>query len=107
MAAADNTVYQGIPVLAKLAASQKIPLFVTDPLQAEKGAAIGFGANYDQWGYQSGLKAVEILKGRLPAGNKIEPILKYDLIINKKSCEEQGLAVPPTVAARAARILNQ
>jgi len=56
VAAADNTVYLGLQVLSKLASEQKIPLFVSDPLQAEKGAAIGFGANYDQWGYQSGIK---------------------------------------------------
>lgn len=106
VASADNTVYLGLPVLAKLASGQKIPLFVTDPLQAEKGAAIGFGANYDQWGYQTGLKAVEILKGRASSGNPIEPILNYDLIINLKACADQGLIVPQTVTGRATRIIN-
>ena len=61
VAAADNTVYMALPVLAKLASEQKIPLFVTDPMQTEKGAAIGLGVNYDHWGYMAGLKAVEIL----------------------------------------------
>jgi len=106
VASADNTVYLGLPVLAKLASGQKIPLFVTDPLQAEKGAAIGFGANYDQWGYQTGLKAVEILKGRASSGNPIEPILNYDLIINLKACADQGLLVPGKVTGRATRIIN-
>lgn len=104
--AADNTVYLGLQVLAKMASEQKIPLFVTDPLQAEKGAAIGFGANYDQWGYQSGLKAVEILKGRTSAANKIEPIVAYDLIINTKACSEQGLIINEKVKNKATRILE-
>ncbi|MEI6436738.1 MAG: ABC transporter substrate-binding protein [Bacteroidales bacterium] len=103
---ADNTVYLGLPVLAKLASGQKIPLFVTDPLQAEKGAAIGFGANYDQWGYQAGLKAVEILKGRVSSNPNIEPIIKYDLIINRKACSDQGLVVPETLTTRATRIIK-
>jgi putative ABC transport system substrate-binding protein len=103
---ADNTVYLGLPVLAKLASDQKIPLFVTEPLQVEKGACIGFGANFEQWGYQSGLKAVEILKGRVSAGNRIEPIIKYDLIINRKACAEQGLQVPDSLTSRATRIIN-
>ena len=103
--AADNTVYLGLSVLAKLAATAKIPLFVSDPLQAEKGAAFGFGVNYEQWGYLSGLKAVEILKGRKPA-NRIVPIEKYDLIINQKTCTELGLQVPEKVAGRATRIIN-
>jgi len=106
VASADNTVYLGLPVLAKLASGQKIPLFVTDPLQAEKGAAIGLGANYDQWGYQAGLIAVEILKGRTSSGNRIEPILNYNLIINRKACAEQGLLVPEKVIGRATRIIN-
>jgi putative ABC transport system substrate-binding protein len=106
VAAADNTVYLGLPVLAKLAVERKIPLFVTDPLQAEKGAAVGLGVNYDNWGYQAGLKAVEILKGRIPAFNKIEPILKYDLIINRKACSDQGIVIPEPVIVKATRTIN-
>jgi len=104
--AADNTVYMGLPVLAKLASDQKIPLFVTDPIQAEKGAAIGFGVNYDQWGYQAGLKAVELLKGRIASAKKIAPIVKYDLIINRKACNEQALSLSEKVIGRATRIIN-
>jgi putative ABC transport system substrate-binding protein len=106
VAAADNTVYLGLPVLAKLAVERKIPLFVTDPLQAEKGAAVGLGVNYDNWGYQAGLKAVEILKGRVPVFNKIEPILKYDLIINRKACSDQGIVIPEPVIVKATRTIN-
>jgi putative ABC transport system substrate-binding protein len=103
---ADNTVYLGLPILAGLASRQKIPLFVTEPLQAEKGACIGYGVNFDEWGYQAGLKAVEILKGRISAINRIEPITGYDLIINRKACTEQGLLVPEGVTAKAGRIIN-
>jgi len=105
VAAADNTVYLGLPVLAKLAKEHKIPLFVTDPLQAEKGAAIGYGPGYYQWGYQAGLKAVEILKGRSPAQNRIDPIFNYDLIINRRACTEQGLVVPEAVTKCANKII--
>jgi putative ABC transport system substrate-binding protein len=104
--ASDNTLYLGLPVLAKVAAEQHIPLFVTDPSYAEKGAAVGFGVNYGQWGYQSGLKAVEILKGRATSPNRIEPIHKNDLIINLKACADQGLTIPEAVTGRATRIIN-
>ena len=106
VAAADNTIYMGLSVLAKVAADHKIPLFVTDPLQAEKGAAIGLGVNYDQWGYLAGLKAVEILKGRTPTQKKIEPILKYDLIINQKAAAQQGFSIPEKVIGKANKIIN-
>jgi putative ABC transport system substrate-binding protein len=106
VAAADNTVYLGLPILAKLASEQHIPLFVTDPLQTDKGAAIGYGVSYDQWGYQAGLKAVEILKGRTSSMNRIEPILNYNLSLNRKACAEQGLLIPDSLITSATRIIN-
>jgi len=102
--AADNTVYMGLNVLGKMASESKIPLFVTDPHQAEKGAAIGMGVNYKKWGYRSGLKAVEILKGRT-IQQHIDPITETELIINKKACETQGLVLPQSVIDKATRII--
>jgi len=64
IAAADNTVYMGLNALARVADESRVPLFVTDPHQAKKGAAIGMGVNYQRWGYLSGQKAAEILKGQ-------------------------------------------
>jgi putative ABC transport system substrate-binding protein len=106
LVAADNTVYLGVPLLAKIAGEQKIPFFVTDALQTEKGAAVGFGVNYGKWGYLSGLKAVEVLKGRSTSGSRIEPIRVYDLIINRQACADQGLVLPESVLQRASRIIN-
>jgi putative ABC transport system substrate-binding protein len=101
--AADNTVYSGLNVLAKIAAESKIPLFVTDPQQAKKGAAVGVGVNYSKWGYLSGLKAVELLKGRT-IEHKIEAITETELLINRKACENQGLVIPKSLQDRATLI---
>jgi putative ABC transport system substrate-binding protein len=103
--AADNTVYMGLGVLAKMADESKIPLFVTDPLQVAKGAAIGMGVNYERWGYLSGLKAVDVLRGRA-IQEPIEPITEIDLIINKKACDAQGLVLPQSLLDKATTILK-
>jgi putative ABC transport system substrate-binding protein len=104
---ADNTVYLGVGVIAKVAATEKIPLFVTDPMQSAKGAAVGFGVDYHQWGYQSGLKAIEILKGREGFKPNIEAIEKYQLVVNLEACREQGLTVPESVLRRAYKVIGQ
>ena len=103
---ADNTVYLGLNVLAKAASESKIPLFVNDPHQAEKGAAIGMGVNYAHWGYVSGLKAVELLKGRSVL-NKIEPLIDMEILINQKACNAQGLIVPASVLERATKFIKE
>ncbi len=104
IAAADNTVYMGLNTLAKIAAESKTPLFVTDPHQAKKGASIGMGVNYQRWGYLSGLKAAEILRGRSVAV-KIEPITDIELLINTKASEAQGLVVPQSIRDKATTIM--
>lgn len=103
--AADNTVYMGLSALAKVASESRIPLFVTDPLRAKKGAAIGMGVNYQRWGYLSGLKAAEILKGH-EVKEKIEPINETELLINTKACEAQGLVVSQSLRDRATNIMR-
>jgi putative ABC transport system substrate-binding protein len=70
-----------------------------------KNAAIGLGVNYHKWGYFSGLKAVDILKGQ-NVTNPIEPITETELIINKKACAEQGLIVPQSLVDRATNLLE-
>ena len=103
--AADNTLFLGLNALAKEAEKQKIPIFVSEPLQTQKGASVGYGVDYDNWGYQSGLKAVEILKGRSLQPPRISPIESYQLMINLQAAQAQGLTVPVTVLERAERKL--
>ncbi len=92
--AADNTVYLGLNALARVASESEIPLFVTDSYQAQKGAAIGMGIDYEEWGYLSGTKAIKLLK-KQPVKTKIEPITKIHVYINEEACEEQNITVPP------------
>ncbi len=98
---ADNTLYLGLNALAKEAEKHKIPIFVSDPLQTQKGASVGYGVDYDFWGYQSGLKAVEILKGGSLQQPRISPIENYQLIVNPKAARLQGLTLPEAVLKRA------
>ncbi|MCB9015077.1 MAG: ABC transporter substrate-binding protein [Lentimicrobiaceae bacterium] len=107
LVAADNTVYLGLPVLAKLASEKQIPLFASDPRQVEKGAAVGFGVNYDQWGYQSGIKAVELLNQHSYSIEQITPIVNYELVINQLASSKQGLAIPDEIKERAHLIINE
>jgi putative tryptophan/tyrosine transport system substrate-binding protein len=104
IAAADNTVYLGLNSLAKVAEERKIPLFVTDPIQVEKGAAIGLGVNYERWGYLSGLKAIDLLRGRT-VRDKIEAITERELIVNMIAAEKQGLMVTPEIVEIATTVI--
>lgn len=103
---ADNAAYQGIPALATIAKRFKKPIFVTDPSNVATGAAIGFGVNYEEWGRASGELLAKILKNEKISVGKINPITKYELIINNKAIQEQGLIVPDEVIKKANKIIN-
>jgi putative ABC transport system substrate-binding protein len=99
--AADNTVYLGLESIANYASEKKIPLFVSDPFQAKKGAAIGYGVNYEVWGRTSGEIAAKILKDGDNYVSEISTLDYYQLVINQSAAKSQGLYIPENIIERA------
>jgi putative ABC transport system substrate-binding protein len=105
--AADNVVNLGQGLLGKICNEKGIPLIASEPMNAEKGAAIGYGVNYTSWGYQSGLKAIDLLRGNvIPAEEKIEPLKDLMLLVNKTVLKKQNLVIPDSILKKAYKIIE-
>lgn len=104
--AADNTVYLAMDALAKVANSQKIPLFVTEPSQVERGACAGMGIDFKEWGRESGKIAAAIIKGENPANIPIKALQHKILYLNLKAAASQNVTFPAELIAKADGVIN-
>lgn len=88
----DNTVVSAFQTVVTVANEQKLPLFAGELDSMEQGAVAASGFSYYDLGYQTGLMAVQILKGeKKPSEIPAAYPESFKLVINKAAAEAQGV----------------
>src|SRR6266446_10156375 len=92
--------------VVRLAAQHKLPAVYPFPYIATVGGLIAYGPDLiDQ--YRRAADYVDrVLKGTKPADLPVQVPTKYELTINLKTAKDLGLAVPPTLLARADKVIE-
>jgi putative tryptophan/tyrosine transport system substrate-binding protein len=110
---ADALVFLGNPILnthrqqvAELAAKHRLPATYGRPEFVEAGGLIYFGTSYNDLARRAATYVDKILKGAKPADLPVEQPTKFELIINLKAAKQIGLTIPPTVLARADKVIR-
>ena len=91
--------------VANLATKSRLPA-VGRPRFVEAGGLIGYGVSGRDLYRRAATYVDKILKGTKPAELPVEQPTKFELVINLKTAKQIGLTIPPTVLARADRVIK-
>ncbi len=92
--------------LIALAANSRLPAIYSFRVFPVGGGLMSYGADYRDLFRRAAGFVDKILKGAKPADLPVEPPRKFDLIVNLKTASALGLAIPPTLLARADEVIE-
>jgi putative ABC transport system substrate-binding protein len=89
-----------------LAANSGVPAIYPRPFFAESGGLVAYGADLAEQFRQAAGYIDRILKGANPGDLPVQRPTKFELVINLKTAKALGLYVPPTLLARADKVIE-
>jgi ABC-type uncharacterized transport system substrate-binding protein len=92
--------------IIKLAALHRLPAVYPLHIFATDGGLISYGPDAVYQFRQAASYVDRILKGEKPADLPVQAPTKYELVINLKTAKALGITVPPSLLARADKVIE-
>ena len=92
--------------IIEFALSHRIPTMSADRRWAEAGVLLTYGAHSQDIYRRAAIYVDKILKGATPGDLPVEQPTKFELAINLNTAKALGLTIPPSLLARADRVIE-
>jgi putative ABC transport system substrate-binding protein len=92
--------------IVNLAAKSRLPAMYNNSRFVEDGGLMSYASDQREEFRRATLYVDKILKGAQPADLPVEQPTKFELIINLKAAKQIGLTIPPSVLARADKVIK-
>jgi putative ABC transport system substrate-binding protein len=92
--------------IAELAVKSRLPAIYFRSEFVEDGGLMSYATNITDLDRRAATYVDKILKGTKPAGLPVEQPTKFELVINLKTAKQIGLTIPPSVLARADKVIK-
>ena len=94
------------PHIAELAAKSRLPVIYSGRTDVEAGGLMTYGVNNADLDRRAATYVDKIVKGAKPADLPVEQPTKFEFVINLKAAKQIGLTIPPSVLARADKVIK-
>jgi ABC-type uncharacterized transport system substrate-binding protein len=92
--------------LAELPIKHRLPVIYDLPNYVDAGGLMRYGVNSVDLFRRAAKYVDKILKGAKPADLPVEQPTKFEFVVNLKTAKQVGLTIPPTVLARADKVIK-
>jgi putative ABC transport system substrate-binding protein len=92
--------------ISELAIANRLPTFTNSEPAVEAGGLICYGASVRKVLRRMGYYVKRVLDGADPSDLPVEQPTELDLIVNLKTAASLGINMPPTLVARADRVIE-
>jgi len=92
--------------IVEFAAKNRLPAMYAFTEAVDAGGLMLYAPNYADQFRRAATYVDKILKGTKPADLPVEQPTKFEFIINLKAAKQIGLTIPPTVLARADKVVK-
>jgi ABC-type uncharacterized transport system substrate-binding protein len=89
-----------------LASKNRLPAIYPSTEYAESGGLMSYGPDLVNNYRRAAVYVDKIIKGAKPADLPVEQPMKFEFVINLKAAKQIGLTVPPSVLARADKVIR-
>jgi putative ABC transport system substrate-binding protein len=103
---ADGMLFDNRARIVQFAAKSQIPAMFPDRGFAEAGGLMVYGPDLAWTSRRAAWYVDRILKGAKPADLPIEQPTEFELVINLKTAKQIGITIPPSVLARADKVIK-
>ena len=88
------------------AVKSKLPSIYPDRVLVDAGGLMSYGPNFLDMIRRGATYVDRILKGAKPGDLPVEQPTKFEFVINLKTAKQMGLTIPPSVLARADKVIK-
>ena len=93
-------------LIADLAIKNRFPTMFQGSTWVDSGGLMSYSTNDLDATRRAATYVDKILKGPRPMNLPVEQSIKYEMVINLKTAKQIGLTIPPSVLARADRVIR-